>query len=375
MTLETLKQQQTKAIQAENYELAGKLKAKIEAWNPTNKAFQSQEPKIGEIEKLYQENHEVFDNSNGAHDTTSKSWEYEGTVSKIKTIRNDIFGAFPHEVDKVQLNNPATGKPSNHWCLVHDGQELPVSVKKGYVPHTRDDVATLCEAAQEAFGGKVKIATTFRNGHFVSIQPTDSYRRSVFGTDTINPRLIIQAHCGGGSFKASLGWYRDVCRNLTWLRSVAVVSESIQHSSKLAAQHANLVDTFSIVAKGWESTGDFLAQMEQRQVRVNVLLAELMGTRPEDAGRGQTMFDKKIVAIDSILIRERMKLGKAARPAMEATAWELFNAIQGYSQHQKSRKGKPTDTMRAVIANNDPEVLKAERLLFADELQPQLTLV
>lgn len=366
-TLKALEAQQSDAIACENYELAGQLKQQIESLSR-----QAPTPTIGDTETLYQQNDEVF--TKEKHDTVAAGWEHKGKVSEISSVESDILGAFPCEVEKVQLQNPATGSPSNHFCLVYDGKELPVSVKKNYVPHSRNDIVTLCDAAKEAFGGQIKIATTFKDGHFVSIQPTDQYRRSIFGTDTINPRMIIQAKCGGGAFRASLGWYRDVCRNLTWLKSVAVVSESIRHSANLPQKHAELVETFGIVANGWENTVEYLKVMDDRQVRVSAVLAELMGERP-DKGRAQTIFDRKVSAIDSILVKERMKTGKSGRPATEATAWELFNAIQGYSQHQKTRHGNPTEIERAAIAGSDLEVSKAEQLLFADTLKPELCLV
>ena len=152
------------------------------------------------------------------------------------------------------------------------------------------------------------------------------------------------------------------------------MSESIQHSSNFSNRRDELVEQFEIVAKGWESTVDFLKSMDDRQIRVSALLAELMGDRPDTEGRGQTMFDRKVAKIDSILVRERMKTGKMARPAGEATAWEAYNAIQGYSQHEKTRKGNPTLIDRAVIAGGDPEVSKAEKLLFSDEIKPELVL-
>ena len=211
MNIQQLKDAQADAISIEDYETAGAIKTQIEQLEKTS------------TETLYQDAEGYTRNApeqfSGTHDTVAKKWEYSGKVTEITTtgeIHDIIFNEFPQEVEKIQLQN--RGKDSQFFSLNYGDQELPVSVKKGYVPHTRENIVTLVDAAKEAFGGKVKIATQFRNGHYVSIQPTDEYRRSVFGGeggDTINPRLIIQAICGGGGYLGSMGWYRDVCNNLT----------------------------------------------------------------------------------------------------------------------------------------------------------------
>ena len=318
----------------------------------------------------------VSEQFSGTHDTTAPKWQHKGEVAKSDTqsIRDVILEKFPHEINKVQLSLP-NGTPSQHYSLMYGDSELPVSFKKNYVPHTREDVCVLADAANEAFGGDVKISAVFDKGHLLCIAPTDKYRRSVFGGeggDSINPRLIIDAGCDGSAFKASMGWYRDVCNNLTWLKSVAVVSESIRHSSNLITRRDELVDSFSIVAQGWEKTVDFLAAMEQREIRVAALLRELWGDRPDSAGRGQTTYDARIAAIEGILTRERLALGKPTENVTVATAWEAYNAVQGYCQHSKTRQGANDDMTRIVKASRDSDVMQAERLLFASSLIPQL---
>jgi hypothetical protein len=46
----------------------------------------------------------------------------------------------------------------------------------------------------------------------------------------------------------------------------------------------------------------------------------------------------------------------------EVSAWEAYNAIQGYVQHDASRRGNPSDIDRVILAAADPAVLRAEHL-------------
>jgi hypothetical protein len=47
------------------------------------------------------------------------------------------------------------------------------------------------------------------------------------------------------------------------------------------------------------------------------------------------------------------------------SAWEAYNAIQGYVQHDATRKGNPSDFARIISAANDQAVKKAESLVLA----------
>lgn len=52
-------------------------------------------------------------------------------------------------------------------------------------------------------------------------------------------------------------------------------------------------------------------------------------------------------------------------PSESATLWELVNAVTGYVQHDKKRKGKPDAADRALIALGDNETAAAWKLAFA----------
>jgi hypothetical protein len=50
----------------------------------------------------------------------------------------------------------------------------------------------------------------------------------------------------------------------------------------------------------------------------------------------------------------------------KVSAWEAFNAVQGYVQHESSRKsGFNNDMDRLILANRDTTVQKAELLALS----------
>ena len=46
------------------------------------------------------------------------------------------------------------------------------------------------------------------------------------------------------------------------------------------------------------------------------------------------------------------------------TGWEAYNAVQGYHQHDATRRGNPSDIERALLALDNQQVARAENLVF-----------
>ena len=88
------------------------------------------------------------------------------------------------------------------------------------------------------------------------------------------------------------------------------------------------------------------------------------GTPEADASnRAVTMHRNRTEAIFRRLVSERQASG---RPSLDNTfqvsAWEAYNAIQGYSQHDQSRRGNANQWDRILLASRDQHVRKAEQL-------------
>ena len=285
------------------------------------------------------------------------------------TISEQVKNAFPFAINKLPLSGP-DNMPTPYYGLFRDDTGEVASdttFSRHYEPHTTDDVVALVEAAQEAFDGGIgKVSTTFHNGHRVVVAPSREHRRSIFGTrDNIFPRLNISAAYDGRAFKVSLCTYRDACRNLMMLRRVSGITESIRHGSNLRSEMDELIETFGGIAARWQDIGNAAAEMEQREVRLAGFLDRIYGTPDERSRAGITRHRNRTEAIIRRVIRERMQTGRPdLTDELVVTGWEAYNAVQGYHQHDATRRGNPNEIERALLALDNQQVAKAERLVF-----------
>ena len=243
------------------------------------------------------------------------------------------------------------------------------SVTKRYVPHQTEDVLALVDAAGEAFDGKINCTTHFRDGHYVSIQPTNHERLKVYGEgDNVWPRILINAGYDGRAFQATLGYYRDLCRNLAELKRVEGTTVSIRHTSGLRGHMDSLIATFNTLKESWAGLSDIIRQLQAEEVQMIDFLNEIYPQPETDASkRGVTVHKDRTEAIFKRLQSERFR---SNRPAMGSdyavSAWEAFNAVQGYVQHDaQSKKGFKSDFDRILRASRDANVRKAESLVMS----------
>jgi hypothetical protein len=284
--------------------------------------------------------------------------------------------AFKFTVDRFPLAGPDAMRTPWFGLFRSDTCEVVGngSVSKVYVPHTTDDVCALVDAAAETFGGDIKCQTHFKDGHYVNIVPSDSERLEVFDTDTVYPRLIIRAGYDGRAFSATMGYYRDVCRNLSIMHQVKGLTVSIRHTSGLRSKMDDLINAFQGLKSSWGTLTTVINRLSTQEVRMSDFLNKIYS--PPSAEqlalaatgqkvRGVTVHADRTRKIWERLNRERNALGL---PAMTdtVTAWEAYNAIQGYVQHDASGKtGFNSEFSRILRASRDAAVLKAERILLA----------
>lgn len=280
-------------------------------------------------------------------------------VSKVKS-------AFNFSVDRFPLAGPE-GMRTPWYALFRSDTHDVVgqgSVSQRYVPHTTDDVLALVEAASAAFDGVADVQCGFRNGHFVSIQPTVEHRKAVYGTaDNVFPRVIINAGYGGQAFKASMGYWRDACSNMHIMRQTKGTTVSIWHTGGLRSEMDTLIGQFSTLKESWGSLSALIESMEGRQVQMVEFLNAVYGEPKRDEGRAATIHRNRTEAIFRRLQNERVKTG---RPTMgsdfQVSAWEAFNAVQGFVQHEASRQRRPDEMGRVIRSLRDGAVRRAERI-------------
>ena len=281
-------------------------------------------------------------------------------------VADKVRSAFNFSIDKFPLQGP-DGMRTPFYGLFKsdDGQAVGYgSVSDRYTPHTTDDVLALVEAAGVAFDGVADVRCHFDHGHYVTIQPTKEKRLAVYGTkDNVFPRIVIDAGYGGQAFRASLGMYRDACRNMMILRMAEGTNVAIRHTSSLRLQMDELIATFASLEAGWGNLTTVVQQMQNREVQMVEFLNAIYGEPKNDEGRSVTMHKNRTEAIFRRLVSERMTTGRGPLGSdFVVSGWEAFNAIQGYVQHDSIRRGRPTEMERIVRALHDNKVAQAERL-------------
>lgn len=291
-------------------------------------------------------------------------------------VSASVRSAFDFSVDKFPLYGPENLPTDQYGLFRSDTGYIDgvTSITKRYVPHKTDDVCALVEAAADAFDGEVECKTHWRKGHYVTVAPTRAERRSIYKTaDNIFPRIVIRAGYDGQAFTGTMGYFRDACSNLAMMSRVSGTCVKIRHTSGLRARMDELIETFGQLQEGWEHLVEVAQELESREVRMVEFLDQIYG-RPTDeqltlAATGQrvravTTHQNRTEAIWNRLNRERVRTG---RPQLTDTvsAWEAFNAIQGYVQHDAQAKdGFKGEFDRIIRAAKSPEVKAAEKLVL-----------
>lgn len=281
------------------------------------------------------------------------------------TVLDSVKAAFPFSVDKYPLSGPDGMRTDLYGLFRSDNAEhVGKPCSKNYVPHQSDDVVALVEAAGQAFEGLGETRCTFKNAHHVCVSPSLEDRRAIFGTaDNIFPRFMIRGGYDGRGFLATMGFYRDACDNLAMLRQVEGTSVSIRHGSGLREKMDDLIQTFSVLKESWATLGDVITELQSRELKMPEFLDQVYGQPDEDSKRSKTIHKNRTQAIFRRLSRERFRTGRHVMDTeFKVSAWEAYNAIQGYVQHDASRKGSPNDFDRVIAASNDQHVRKAEKI-------------
>jgi hypothetical protein len=295
------------------------------------------------------------------------------TAMVSSSVSDAVRAAFPFTVDKLPLFGPESLRTPHYGLFRSDtGASVGVACRKGYEPHTVDDVCALVEAAASAFDGDANARCLFHEGHYVAVEPSAEYRRAIFGTaDNIWPRLIVRAGYDGRAFRAQLGFYRDACRNLAMIRSEGrIVEANIRHTTQLRGKLVELRRTFAQLASGWEGVVETARRMESRQVNLADFVRQVYPLSSDATDRTRRSAERRVESIIRRIVRERQHTGRpdlriATDRTYHVSAWEAFNGVQGFVQHDMSRHGRPDDYTRAVVALDDASVSRALELALA----------
>lgn len=283
---------------------------------------------------------------------------------QLNGIADQVRNFFPNVV-KLPLCGPE-GMKSPHFGLFRSDTSVGFgpAVSDQFVPHTSEDVVALVQATESVFGEASKVELGWKSGHYVSVVPTDNLRREICDRDGVWPRLLIEARYGE-SFRATMGVYRDACRNLSRMKSVAGTSVVIRHTSGLPQRMNELLADFGALQGSWDTLVAQMQRMAQTPVQLAAFLDQMYPQTETMTERSATRHRSRTESIIRRIMRERTQLGNTSTNLHEVTAWEAFQGIQGYIQHDKSRKGNPGTFDRAIMALDDATVFKAEAILLA----------
>jgi hypothetical protein len=286
------------------------------------------------------------------------------------SIVDRVSQAFNFTVDKFPLSGP-DGMRTPWYGMFRSDTNAVVgngSVTARYCPHQTEDVLALVDAAASAFDGIGNVDCYFRDGHYVAIQPTKEERRAIFGTaDNVFPRIIIRAGYDGKAFNAAIGYYRDACRNLAILREVTGTTVSIRHTSGLRSKMDSLIGSFNVLRESWGNLTTVIQHLEGTRVSLADFLREVYGEPSSDTGREATIHRNRTEAIFNRVANERLRTGRGTIGSdFMVSGWEAFNAVQGFVQHDATRKSSARGSAvsgfgRIIAAANDAAVHRAER--------------
>lgn len=228
------------------------------------------------------------------------------------------------------------------------------TVSKQYVPHTTDDVISLFDATASVFdGSEVKCKCHWRDGHYVTIAPGKEYRREIAGKDTIYPRMVIRAMYDGQAYKVSFGTYREKCANLMMTQKVSGLNVSIRHMSGLRDKLDDLISDMSSFDGKWDELVKHWQTLQDiKNISIDRFLVDAFTPPKEsDSDNKKTRYIGMLKSMKIRLVRERYDLTGNKGDEGKATGWELYNAVQGYMQHDMTRKNNATSFDKMLLVN------------------------
>jgi hypothetical protein len=283
-------------------------------------------------------------------------------LSNKMTALEKVQEIFNFSVDKLPLFGPEN-LPTPHYGLFRSdtGECVGKTCRKNYTPHTTDDVLSIMEAVQEVFGDCLP-NVHFKNGHFVYMQPSKQERRIIAGMkdarypDGIFPALGLKASFDGKAFLLNFGYYRDLCANLAFMKAVKEFMVRIRHSLNLRQRMQELIEKFSRMKDKWFTMNELIDQMAMVQTSLADFVQKVIGPAPTEKGSGLTRYTKRVEDIFKRVSSEHQTMGlviPSQANNWQVSVWEAFNAIQGYVQHDMSRRGKVDQVQRIAFADID----------------------
>lgn len=221
-----------------------------------------------------------------------------------------------------------------------------------------DQAVTAYRAIRAMGGEKIEMRFSFDKGYYVnfSTKLDTQARKLAFANDTIIPSYGFCFPYDSVSSGEGLG-NRIICSNLITTKTVANFSFAVRHTKNMGEKMIDIENGIAAIAQNWSKFIDYCDTMGRKKIDPRAFYASLYGSKPE-SGRGLTVWQKRYEKIDQRLQSEAYKLGISPD-----NGWMVFNSIQGYLQHDTTRKNEDF-LVRAQQANGSPILAKAESLIL-----------
>ena len=237
------------------------------------------------------------------------------------------------------------------------------SKSESYYFQSREDAidqSIIAYKAVKAMGADtVRMSFSFNKGYNVAFTVTKDWdtatRKFMFANDIMFPEYrfsmsYTSTHRGNG------GSHRIICSNLLTTAMVAGLNFSIRHTKNMGEKLNDINEGVAAIANNYPKFLEYCEAMGKRVVNPVDFYTALYGSKPVEAGRGQTVWTKRYDAIKDRLDSESSKLGIDRN-----NAWLVFNAVQGYLQNDTTRKVDDYISRGLDTAAN-PILAKAEHL-------------
>jgi phage/plasmid-like protein (TIGR03299 family) len=169
---------------------------------------------------------------------------------------------------------------------------------------------------------------------------------------------IVNSHDGSKGMQILITPFRYFCKNQI-AASIAQAGEnqkiSIRHTASADLRLEELIQTVRIAGDSFERTQDVyngLADTRVTNEHAKEVLEQLFPAPDKEAGRSRTIWDNKIQSV-----WERYNYADGGR-IEKATAWNLYNAVQGTIQHDgRNTASKQKSVLMGSIAQRSADAL------------------
>lgn len=288
----------------------------------------------------------------------------------IDEVDNHLNMVFDFEVRKRALYDGDMQQTPHYGLERTDTRTfLPNTFKEGYVPHTLDHVKNLVRAYHSAVGGIGDVRCAWDNAHVIILRPPQGHSVVINGY-TVEPMMMLRAGYDATAVVSRLGLFNYLCMNgLFNLNKDKSMTTSINHNAMLHGRIDELVRSIEGLSHRVQDALDTVRQAVRTQVSLADFIRTVYPINPDASKRTLQNYEDRVEMIIMRLIRERAARGLETPDCFggnfKTSAFEAYNAVQGYEQHDARRKDVRNTTDRMVRAVDNRAVRKAASLAFA----------